>query len=314
MKKLIGIALVVALMASLCFGSVALAYDPPTTVTVDWGDGGTGYGSGWIGTTVTAGDDATTTFSSGGSLIKGSFTATDWNDDTDVHGLTYGVDNFTTNLRGSVTDIGSGWGFIEFQTDRTDSGPYGPPGQSSYTYVGVNDGSATLQNRSVTNYAYMGDWNFGWHNNDHITVTGATYYTLNRYMSSVPYAGGTLTSNFAALSAWGTGDVDLDCMMSKASAGQVQLGWGGGCYTNADASFTGSGQLTLTGVGNNQVTFNNISQTNPNPGPSGGSWTGIPTIVGSGLQVNTSGLGAALQIITGFTNGLTYPDYSMTAN
>jgi len=95
MKKLIGIALVLALAVMLVPGA-AFAADP-TTLTVDWGPGTTGPSSGYIGTTFTAGNDAVYSFYTDGTGIAGSFHAVDSNDNP----YGYGIDstNSSTSMQ-----------------------------------------------------------------------------------------------------------------------------------------------------------------------------------------------------------------------
>jgi len=236
LKKLsrILIPLMVALVAIFSFGGAALAAGP-TDVTVDWN------GAGWVGGGVDTGD-ASVSFQSGGSGANmGAFTAHDSNDNP----YSYNVDSCSFSLDTGI----SGSGFAELMVNRlTSASSYGAAGQLSYIGVGIADGSATLQNRSATNYASMRDGNYGWNANDHITVTGASGYDLQRYVDSG-------TGNFAGIRVdGGVGDADLDCMSSEASAGQVRLGWGCGCYTNADFNANGSGTMTLAGAGNNSAT------------------------------------------------------------
>lgn len=233
MKRILGIALALAMLASLMVSSVALA-DGPTGVVITWD------GAGEVDGSVDTGD-ALTLFHSEGTDHVGEFNAVDSNNNP----YGYGVDNGEFSLE-TVID-GSGW--AELDVTRTDSktSMYGPAGQQSYSFVGVEDGVATLQNRSLTNYASMRDSNYGWHANDHITVVGADGYLLIRAMDSG-------AGNVASLQAGGTGSADLDCMSSEASAGQVRLGWGCGCYTNADFTATGTGTFQLDGVGNTSAT------------------------------------------------------------
>ena len=269
MKKLLALSITLALFASLFFGSIALAADP-TTVDVTWD--GTGIVTGDVDT-----GDALTNFHSEGSNHIGEFHATDYN----INHYGYGVDDNVFSLETSIT--GTGW--AELDVNRTDSGPYGPAGQQSYTYVGVNNGNATLQNRVSTNYASMKDCNYGWNANNHITVTEATAYTLIRWMdsdSSVP--GG---ANSIRLDAKGNGNANLDCMSSEANASQVRLGWGCGCYTNADFTATGTGAFQLQAAGNTEST------TAMAPGMTGAS---------------------SFSFLAGWTNGtFNVSDYSTTA-
>lgn len=273
-RRIFGIVIGLALVTSLLFGGVAFAADP-TTVDVTW----SGVGS--VDGEVNAGDDAVTYFHSEGSNHAGEFHAIDNNDNP----YGYGVDSCSFSLETAIT--GTGWATLN--VNRTDStGMYGPAGQQSYTYVGVNSGSATLQNQSSTNYAAMKDCNYGWHANDHVTVTGASAYTIVRFMdndSSSP--GGT---DSIRLDAWGSGDADLDCMSSSASGnGGVRLGCGCGCYTNAGFTATGIGTFQLQGMGDTTAT------TAMAPGMTGAS---------------------SFNFIANWIGGSTFtvPDYSTTVN
>jgi len=266
MKSKLILALAIALTLVLSLGGLALAADP-TTVDVTWD------GIGEVGGAVTAGDDANANFYSGGNSHTGAFHASD--DNHNPYG--YGVDSCSFSMETSIGGGGEAW----LDVNRTDAKTsYGAAGQQSYTYVWTNDGDATLQNRSATNYASMKDSNYGWHSNDHITVTGATAYTLQRFVDS-----GNV--NFAGLLASGTGDADLDCMSSEASAGRVRLGWGCGCYTNADFTANGTGTLWLDAVGNNSAT------TAMAPGMTGAS---------------------SFHFIANWAGSFSIADYSVTAN
>ena len=266
MKKKLLIALSVALLLVLSLGSAVFATDP-TNVTVTWD------GAGVVDGSVDTGD-ALTYFHSEGSNHIGTFQATDSNDNP----YNYNVDTCSFSLDTVIGGIG--WADLEVNRTDSKSSMYGVAGQQSYTYVGVSNGLATLQNRSWTNYASMKDSNYGWNANDHITVIGATAYTLQRFMDS-----GNV--NFAEFWASGTGDADLDCMSSEAGAGQVRLGWGCGCYTNADFTASGAGTAKLTGVGNNSAT----------------------TAMTPGMVGATS-----FQIIANWVGSFSIADYSTTAN
>ena len=232
-KKIIGIIMTMAVLGTLLFSGVALA-DDPTTVDVDWSGAGTVVGN------VNTGDATASFVSYGATGNTGEFQATDSNNNP----YGYGVDSNSFSLDTSI----SGGGWAELDVNRTDScGSYGPAGQQSYTYVATTDGDATLQNRSGTNYASMKDCNWNWNANDHITVTGASIYTLQRFMDSG-------SGDFAGLQAIGTGDADLDCMNAGASSSGVSLGSGCGCYTNADFTATGSGTMWLDGIGDTSTT------------------------------------------------------------
>lgn len=233
-KRLIGIALTLAVLGTLLFSSIALA-DDPTTVDVTWD------GAGAVNGNVNAGDDANATFTSAGNYQVGHFTATDQNNNP----YTYGVDSCNFSFETDIT----GGGVARFTVNRTDSkvSMYGNAGQQSGTYAFSPDGDILVQNRSATNYASMKDGNYGWHANDHIVIGNATIYELERWMNSG-------NGDFADLSALGIGSAELDAMSSEANGSGVRLGWGCGCYTNADFTATGSGTFQLQAVGDTSTT------------------------------------------------------------
>lgn len=269
MKKLIGIALMLALAATLCFSSVALADDPDDVVNVNWS------GSGLVGGSVTAGDDATTTFQTSGASISGSFAATDLNNNP----YNYGVDNFNTNINATVVD-----GIIQYQTDRTDSyAPmYGSAGQLSYSEVWVIGGSGSMATGSQTNYAGMTDGTYGSQlPGGHNIVANASSYYLERYVRAGD-------GDNAYVWAQGDGQATLGCMSSEMSAGGVRLGRGCGCYTDANFTATGtSGLFEVRGTGTNSVSLD-----------------------GMGI---TSG-GGSLAFIANWTGSFSIGDYSLTAS
>jgi len=309
LKKIFGIALVLALMTSLCFGSVALA-DDPVDVEVTWGGGlvdGGGFpvnsGSGWVSGTVTAGDDATTTFSTGGVEILGQFTA---NQTANTAYPYMGVDTFTTDLDAIVA--GAGYGYIEYQTNRTDSyGSYGPPGQISYNYLEVADGYGAMAMRSTTNFASQRDYLWA-----QVKTPGGYNFEVD---SSLYYLQRTVSASdgdFADLEAGGIGFAALEGISSGMGDDSLYFGRSWEPY---DSYFTatGSGTFDLEGKGDNGVTFNNITMTGSTSG--GMLWNG--TLDLSGLPTVTAtdaGSGAWLQIIANFTSNFDMGDYSVTAN
>lgn len=283
MKKIFGIALVLAVVASLTFGSVALA-DDPTEVTVTWGGGSfdaggypVNYGAGYIGATVTAGDDATSTFSTAGNAILGQFTAKDWNDAS----TGYGVDQFNTSFSADASD-----GMAQITTTRDDSHA-GPVGQFSYNFVSATGGSAQLSMNSTSNWA-----NF-------YTTNGAfnasSAYTIVSMLgnSGTP---GSPTGNWAGFIATGSGTADIDMRASSSYyyGSALDFGWGRWTWKDADATFTGSGTWQVDAVGTNSITV-----------PAGGTWV----IPGSGTYGS-----CAYTTIATFAGSFTVPDYSVIVN
>lgn len=237
-KGIFSIALVLALVATMFLGSIALA-DDPTEVTVTWD------GTGGVGVDVDTGD-AFAGFVTLGDNISGAYTATDSNNNP----YSYGVDNFSAYLNASVIN-----GYINTGNLRTDSyeGMYGNAGQNSWSSVWVDGGSASMAYRTTTNYAKMVDASYtyqllGGHN----IVVDATSYDIQR---------GILDGrgNSGILNAWGSGSATLDCMSAEASGvWDLVFGRGAGCYTDANYTATGSGHFDVTGTGNTSVVFNGL--------------------------------------------------------
>lgn len=280
MKKLIGIALVLALAAMLV-PSAVFAGDP-TELNMSWS------GAGNVSTTFTAGNDAIHSFATFGlNGISGTFNAKDLNDNP----YTYNVDSTNSYLTSHVID-----GWTLYQVDRTDSKTsYCQPGQLSYSYIQAYGGWAEMAMGSQTNYAKMTNDTYTPGGAPPNTTSGknfeanATSYILQQWIG----AGGTPstpTSNCAGFTAQGNGTALIDTMCSEAGGG-VRFGWGCGCYTNADAVMTGSGTFSAGGTGSNSVTT-----------PSSGGWT-----------VNGNGTfgSASLGILATFLNGASVSDYSI---
>ena len=233
MKKRLLVGLLIGIMATFVL-ALPVAADDPNTVIVDWNGAGTVTGSVDTG-------DAKAQFSSGGVNQVGEFTAVDQNNNP----YGYGVDTNTFTMETTII----GGGTATFQVDRLTSkeSMYGPAGQQSFIGVSTVDGTASLWNRSTTNYANLIDANYGWHSNGQVTVN-STLYSLARWIDSD-------IGNIAQLFASGSGTANLDCMSSEArGSGETKLGAGAGCYTNADFTATGSGQLQLIGSGNTSAT------------------------------------------------------------
>lgn len=267
MKKVL-ISVIIALALLLCTASVALA-DDPTRTDVTWS------GAGTIATTVNSGD-SNAGFNTGGNLISGSFTAIDSNNNP----YNYTVDSFSALFNGSVTN-----GSISTGCNRVNSyaGMYGAGGQISSCFVGT-DGTASVAFRSTTNYAKLVDATYGYQlpGGHNVVITGATSYFINRFIMDGRGNSGDFTAS-------GDGSATLDCMSAEASGvWNLTLGRGAGCYTDANYNATGTGgQVIVTGIGNNSVTFN-----------------GMGTSIGGG----------ALQLVANWVNSINIADFSLTAN
>jgi len=232
-KRIFGFLLTLVMVLSLTIGSVALA-DDPTEVTTTWS------GSGSLAVSTNTGD-ATAGFITEGAGISGSYTTKDFNDNP----YSYGVDTFSAYLNASVTN-----GYIDSGSERLTSktSAYGDPGQTSWSFVSVTDGTASMAYRTWTNYAAMKDPGYTYQlPGGHNIVASADSYTIDR---GIQASDGSWANTLIT----GSGTATLDNMVSEASATGVRLGWGGGCYTDASFSATGTGTFTLTGVGDTSAT------------------------------------------------------------
>ncbi len=297
MKKKIGIALVLALALVLSLGTVVSADPPfePTSVDIDW------VGGGWVGARVIGGDDAITTFSTDGSHIEGTFTA-----DYTAGGYAYmEVNTLTSRLDASV----NGGGYIEYQTERTDSyggwGAWEPAGQESYSFVGTDDGNASMGTGSRSSLDGLVDDNYPLLGT--LAVDNATNYNIIRYLS----VGNILTGDFfTGVQAHGSGSAVLQCRRSRA-LNYAELGVAS--YANA-ATFNavGGGTFDLYARGDNGATINSITMTGSTSGSF--NWLGnldvgsLPTVTAT-----DAGSGASLDIIANFISNFDMGDYSIRA-
>lgn len=243
-KSLRGLAvLVVVLMLMFAMSLTAFAADDPTEVVVTWDGGGVVEGSADTG-------DSLTTFSSFAGFSNGTFTVKDLNDNP----YGYGVDSVTTGLTASVTE-----GFIRTDTERLTSkdSSYGLAGQTSYSYVSASGGTASMATRVSTNFASLKVPTYRYQlPGGHNFVADANLYEMYTGVSNG-------LENWGEVYATGNGFAELDAMSSEASGnGGIRLGWGCGCYTDANFNATGDGgQFKVTGVGNNEVTFKGMGIT-----------------------------------------------------
>lgn len=276
MKRLL-IALILAIAIVMSIAVPAMAAGPETTTTINWSGGGLITG------TVDSGA-STTTFGVNAGASNGVFTATDNNDNP----YNYGVDTQSAYITGTVEN-----GLMEFQTIRNTSkeAMYGPAGQTVYAFVGAT-GVGTMATGSWTNFAEMtnGTYNKPLVNGHNFTATGL--YTIQQYVGQTD---ASISGNYANLLANGNGSAEIDCMTTGAyGSGAVKLGWGGGCFTNADAVFTGSGSFMVEAAGDNGLT---TPIAGANGAMTAGGWAA------SGVS--------SLQTILNFTAGASVGNYSV---
>lgn len=294
MKKIFGIALVLAVLTTLCFGSVALAADP-TNVNVTWS------GTGAVGGTVTAGSTlATTNWSSVGNAISGTFTAHyEVRNPGDVSAK--GSNHYTTSMDAQVSD--GGW--IDYYTTRGtlgsvaqgDASPH-PGGNQSYSYVEAygTGSSAVMTTRSAVS-AFLNASSGHSRGIADLTRTQPSAYSGPALGYTVTNASSfliirTLTASdgtYTGIGASGSGDARLYNIASVADTASSFCGGhpsAGEWHTHYQAfsADNGAGILQIQGLGNNSVTLTSLAHTNGDPATSSFASNGTLTIVGSGLR------------------------------
>ena len=275
-KIVVGVLMSLVLMVALAGAAFAAT---PTVTNVTW-TGATGSIVGVVETGAT-----TTTFNVNAGLASGNFVATDSNDNP----YSYGVDTNSAYINGVVSG-----GSMSFQTVRNTSyvPMYGDAGQTVYAFVG-STGTGAMATGSGTNYAGMTNGTYGQPHTAggyNFEASGSSYQILNYVTTS--------SGDYARFNALGNGSAVINNMTTGASgATNVNFGWGGGCYTNANATFTGAGSFAVDAGGTNGITT-------PISGASGamvaGGWTA------SGVST--------LSTIMNFTNGGSVGNYSVKVN
>ncbi len=254
MKKLLVIASVLALAVMLV--PTAVFADSPTTFVVNWA------GSGSVNGVSTVKNDAVYSFSANANLIQGNFNTVGYNDNP----YSYNVDTSTAYIQSNVTG-GSTW-FNALRTDAANPWTpgqwymYGAPGQQAASFVG-STGTGSMATGSWNNYADMGNGTYGLPHtaNGFNYEANGTNFTIMSYIGSnggatVTDAGFTIlpSANNAYLVSQGNGTAKINDMTNEAWAGGVNFGLGGGCYTNANAALTGTGQFLVNATGTNGIT------------------------------------------------------------
>jgi len=285
MKRIL-ILVCLVLATLMAFAVPALAADPTTTV-VTWS------GPGVIGGTVTNGVASVTTFNVAANGGSGTFTSTNNNDNP----YSYGIPTTSAYITGTI----AGGGSIDFQTVRTASqGMYGPAGQTVYNYVGTS-GTGAIATGSWTNYAEMTN---GTYAKPH-TAGGYNFEAAGDqggYQIIQTISASDAISQFVATGT-GSGTAQINSMTTGAyGANSVKLGWGAGCYTNANAVFTGAGSFQVGGSGANSVST-------PIAGANGAIVTGGWVVNGDGSSGS-----ASINTIANFVNGATVGNFSVKVN
>lgn len=218
------------------FGGVLIALmlvfnvSAATTFDTSW------YGSGGIDIDFIADDDARSSFLTEGSLILGEFHAKDFDDNP----YGYGIDTVETKTKANVFN-----GYIEYLYNRNDSkeSMYGHAGQTSYTFIN-SSGSGQFAWRTMSNYAKIGNSNYGWQNDNQITADGEheIYHSLdNAYNEG------------ASIHVLANGTTKITSMCEDTWGSSFMFGKGCGCYTNAKVDIDGTGEFKLTAIADNEI-------------------------------------------------------------
>jgi hypothetical protein len=251
MKKIVSM----LAMLLLTVGIVGAA----TTVDTTWS------GSGLFQTHFIAGDDATSDFWTGGSVISGEYHAID----SDNNPYSYGVDSVEAKLKAHTED-----GFIEYSFTRDDSyeSMYGLAGQESYTVVDTY-GTGDLAWRSSSNYAALVNSNYGWQANGQIQATG-DHYIYHSFDNGYD-EGAEITVDADA-------NTIITDMCESSWGSSYTFGKGCGCYTNANVNIVGEGVFDLKAFADNQIVTDNGITTD--------GYLNIHSEFGSGFHYNNFAL------------------------
>jgi hypothetical protein len=276
--------------------------DAPTAVIVNWTGGGTVTG------TTTAGTSAVYNFVTTGNQIAGTFNAMDSNDNP----YSYGVDSTNSYINADVSG-----GSISYTATRTGSYPmYGVAGQVASSFVGVGaDGLGEMATGSTNNFAAMVNGTYGLSK----TSGGANYqasgtnYLIQSYIGIGPL-GSPIDGNYALVQSTGTGTSKVNDMTNQMGGTSLALGQGAGCYTNANAVMTGSGNFLVQGLGTNGIQAALGAYTLSGAGSNLNIVaTGNTVNYGSGVTTTGSGLGSTtLSVIANYGSGAAVTDYSLT--
>jgi len=275
MKKLIGIALVLALAVMLVPSAVFA--DGSSWVDVKWDDGTTppgptvgGYATGVVQSKFQAGDDAIYQFKTSGSGIRGYWKATDTNV-CDL-GAATGVDTTNSQISAEVLN-----GYIQMQNDRTDgphtgyeAGVWGPGGQTSYSLVQAYGASSygAMALKSASDWANMDEYCYGWYTPNTMPAYGTQFEVKNADTYQIltwvrgapdPDGAGPIVPICAQVNAVGSGTANLGrCYALNIYNKNLTLGWMGpgyAYYYTADFHANGAGIFTADGWGASSVKF-----------------------------------------------------------
>lgn len=207
-----------------------------TTVDHTWS------GSGLFQTHVVAGNDRTSHFETAGNFVNGQYHLTDSEDNP------YGYGVNTVNNWATASVSGGGYVYAWDTRDDSKTSMYGSAGQLSETGMYTNDGSIEYAFRGWTNYAEMGNCQYGWPKTPggkNFEISGSDFYMYHTITDSA--------GDGAQVSVSGIGSASLKLQGEKSggSGGYFNMGslpvCGDGCaWKNNYATFTGTGAGTFT--------------------------------------------------------------------
>jgi hypothetical protein len=102
---------------------------------------------------------------------------------------------------------------------------------------------------SSTNYASMVNGTYG-----QAHTAGGYNFEANGSSFQILQTIASGNGDLAQFNSIGNGSSRINSMTTQAGANSADLGWGAGCYTNANATFTGAGSFIVYAQGNNGIT------------------------------------------------------------
>lgn len=313
MKKVIGIALVLALAVMLMPGAVFAG--APTDVDIKWGGGlvdagghPVNYGTGWLSGTATS-DEAYTEFGTWGDNIMGEFHVRYQNVSH------WGVDNVPVvgSQMNAHVIAGAVGAAIWLEQTRLGPDPVGghddpaPPGQFSLSDIYVENGEGRLAMYSgTTKFGDLSDYNWGKPGSpgsDHHFIADVDpstgYYMMRKEVTASD-------GDWAKVLTYGSGFAFLNSMSAHMSPGVAKFersAWSPG----ARFETTGDGHFEVKGLGTTEVIKS------PFMVSKGVTFTDGFSIDPTDGTLHSLPGNPSLGIIADFTSGFSIDNYSITA-
>jgi hypothetical protein len=216
---------ILGLVLALCLvlGTIGVM-GATTTTDINWD------GAGELEIGFVSGNDATASLYTGGNAINGEFHGIDYNDNP----YAYNVDTTDVKLKSNVV----GGGVIQYLFERTNSfSGYGLAGQQSGTEI-LTDGTGAFAWHTNSNYASLGNGNYGWQSDNQMTATGV--HSIDHFLSN--------GVNGAEIQVAAVGSTQITDMCDSTWGAGYSFGKGCGCYTNANVNVVGTGTFDLTAI------------------------------------------------------------------